>query len=246
MAWGTPASRGTANTRTTGTTVSVSPSANLTVGEIVFALCISDNVTTSDTESTDHAVTDTNANSWTKIRELTDDTGTAAGSGITMSLHYTKVTTQIGTGDSVTLTMPSTDAKAIAIATVSGGTPGVTESTAAIGTNTATLSSLSNGVEYLLIGFGGIERPTATSYTQDADYTDLVMDFGTSGTPSSSNVQGNSGYRISSALTTDTYAVTFGLTGNQGIILAALTETAAASGGGLQLVGGAGLVGANG
>src|SRR3972149_9780813 len=86
---------------TTDTSISQSPSANLTVGKLVVVTCVTDNdsVAVADGASPRHSsVADSQSNTWEKLAEYTDSDG-AAADGVTISAWATVVTTQIGTGD---------------------------------------------------------------------------------------------------------------------------------------------------
>lgn len=168
--------RGSAVSNASGTTLSVSPSANLVVGKVIFVSCVSDNNQTTDGASTFHSVSDTDGHTWTKISEWTETDG-AADDGVTVSLFATKVVTQIDTTDSITLTLGA--AKTDKIITIlettfdAGNTFAVEQVGIGQGSLTAAVSSLTSR-EYLLIGVGGAEgedsaKTKSTNYTEKFD-----------------------------------------------------------------------------
>lgn len=87
---------------TAATTLSCTlATANIEAGNVAFVACAGDNVTTSDGNSNDHLIVSDSAgsNTWIKAYEFTEGTGGAAG-GATISLHYSKLTTQLTSGSS--------------------------------------------------------------------------------------------------------------------------------------------------
>src|SRR5512139_1245248 len=103
MAWGTPTARGSATEEVSDTSISMNPSANLTVNLLAFVCCVTDNYVTTKGASSQHTVTDAKSNLWRKISEYTESDGVAAD-GVTISIHGARITTQINTTDTITLT----------------------------------------------------------------------------------------------------------------------------------------------
>lgn len=210
MAWGGGTERGNANSKTSGTTVSVSPTAAIAVDRILVAYCVADNISTAEGDSTDHTVTDSQANTWTRLKESTN--AAAAGAAVTASLWVTKITTQIETTNTVTLTLSAAvTAKAIGLIefTVGAGNTWtkLAETAGFVDTNTAGPSRSHSGLanaEHLFLSLDGIEGGTGMTYTQDADYTGLTK-VGTSGGATTTNVTCVLGYRILTG-TGDTHA----------------------------------------
>lgn len=216
MAFSAVTERGSANTKVSGTTLAVNPSANLTVGTIVFAECASDNTSTTSGTTTDHtSVTDTHSHVWTKVYERTRANG-AAADGVTKSKWWTKITTQIGTGDTVTLTIGTArDVRIIGLWEVTvgagntiqiatGTTPTVfTEASIQNPASQAT-SGLSN-IEHLHVGSVAKEDVLLT-WTEAANYTNVYAaeGFQTSGGAALSNITLNVGTHISTS-TGDTF-----------------------------------------
>src|SRR3989344_2709520 len=102
--FGTPVLRGSAvGSGETDNVIGVSPGANITVGKIAIVACVTDNQGTSNGATTNHTISDTDVNTWTRVYEETDSDG-ADNDGSAASLWWTKVATQIDTGDSITCT----------------------------------------------------------------------------------------------------------------------------------------------
>jgi len=179
MAFSAVTARGSNTSNTNGTTLSVSPSANLLVDEIVFFSVTTDNIATVDGASTNHSVADSQGNTWNKVFEVTETDG-AGNDGSTTSLWWSRISTQIGTGDSVTATFSNTISdKVISLVEVTVGAgktvafeTGYTASVS--GTSLShTLSGLTSR-EYLFFGLFGAEgedtaKTPTTNYTEQFD-----------------------------------------------------------------------------
>jgi len=195
MAFSAITARGSLTEKVSDTTIAVSPSANLTVGKVVVVVCTTDNdsTATSDGASTRHSLADSQGNTWTKAAEYTDSDG-AAADGVTHSVWWAVITTQIGTGNTITLTTSSAvtnkiisifEATKASTSTIAKETVGVGQ-----GAISASVSSLPLR-EYLLVGAGGSEGNDNTK-TADADYTerfDLRTGSGTAATEVAQHVQ---------------------------------------------------------
>lgn len=219
MAWAFVAHRGSANNKVAGTTISVSPSANLDVGDIIVVRCVSDDSATNN----GHTVSDSKGNVWTLLRQQF-----SPGTDATSSLWASKLTASILTTDTITLTLTdSVSAKAVGIEEFSvavgntfsliGGNS-VNFSTA---TPTITLSGLP-AATHLWLGSIGIEGPNGDTYTQDADYANNTS-FGTTGGGAATNVASRFGSRIFPSAS-DTFNPTLGTSRDGNIILVALDE----------------------
>lgn len=214
MAISYTAHRGTANTLTDNTAVSMSPSAALAVGKLIV-------VRTYSRGQTSHTVTDSKGNTWTKVEEIQG----ATGSTKTLALHYTTVTTEIGTGDTITLTLGASQTGKVIAAeefATGGGAISVAGSSSAegnSGTPAVTLSGLSS-VTRMWVGVLGVSQAkNFYGYTQDADYANDTK----VGTDTGSQAAASDVGTRSSANTSDTFNPT--ITSNPwGIILAAFEE----------------------
>ena len=223
MAFSAVTARGSATEKVSDTTLAMSPSANLTVGKLVIVSCSTDNIATVDGASSNHSLADTNGNPWIKISEYTETDG-AANDGVCTSLFACIIKTQIGTGDSITLTTTSAVTNKIIStfeATVGSGSEFAVEQVgigqAAIA---ASVSSLPKR-EYLLVGSAASEGNDNTK-TADADYTerfDLRTGSGTAATEICTHVQ----TRIAT-LTSDTCTSTGWTNTNPMTLLAAIYE----------------------
>jgi hypothetical protein len=214
--WAFVANRGTAQNKTSGGTLNLTPTATLAAGRVAIVRASSDNdsTATSSGQTTRHSVSDSAGNTWVKIREHTFSAG-AAADGVTHSLWYSVLTTQLTTSSTVTLTLGSNvTAKAMALAEFSvpsGNTVSLAGQNGAQGTGTnnvtVTVSSLASK-QYLFLGSVGTEGPDGDTFTQDSDYQNLAS-IGTTGGGATSNVSLRGGYRIAT-LTGDTYNPTLG------------------------------------
>lgn len=177
MSWTSIAGRGGANNKTSGTTLSGSPSGTVVAGRILFVAVATDNIDTSDGQTTLHAISDSLGNVYTKAREQTNGEGTAAA-GITTSLWGTQTAADLTTSDSITLTCSSAVvAKAICFyeTSVAGGmtftfqsaTGGVAD--AATNGPSMILSGLASQ-EWLFLANSALEGPNTDAFTDDVDY----------------------------------------------------------------------------
>lgn len=188
MAFSAITARGSATEKTSDTSLSMSPSANLTVNKLVIVHCATDNNSdnVADEPSESHSLSDSQGNIWRKVTEYTDSDG-AAADGVTSSLWYTIVTTQIGTGNTITLTTASAVTnKIISCFEVTRSDTSKSIGVAQVGVThgiTATIGTLASR-EYLLVGAGASEG-NDDAKTPDADYTerfDLRTGSGTAST----------------------------------------------------------------
>ncbi len=210
MAFGTPVARGSASEKVSGASIAFSPSAAIAVGRLALVVFATDNSTTTSGASTHHtSVTDTDGHTWVKLYERTRSEG-AVADGITKSAWITLVTTEIGTGDTITGNRSgNTAAKAICILEIPIGasdyaveTPAHVDGTGGA-THEVTLSGLSS-IERMWIGIDATENEI--TFTTDADYTEQ-FDFGTTGTPAANNVTVHVATRLAT-ITGDTFTDT--------------------------------------
>lgn len=171
---GRHAGSGTSNSA--GTTVVVNPTEAIPVGTMLVARCVSDNAATSDGETSEHTVDSSPAHDWVKLREQCE-AGAGANAGVTVSLWATKITTQLETTDTVTLTLSDTrTAKAIGLLVVdlnpdrTFALAGDEGATGASTTPSVTLGSLASAL-YLFLGAVGREGPTTDGATQSGAFS---------------------------------------------------------------------------
>lgn len=176
MAFSGVAARGSITASSFGSTLVLNPSANIVAGKIAFISVTTDNLAIVDGNTTNHSISDSKGNTWNKVFEVTDTDG-AVNDGITVSLWWSKVGTDILTTDSVTLTLTgSMNDRTISLGEATIGTgntlafyTGYTPS--ASGTSLAhTLSSLPSR-EYFLLGLFGSEGEDS-SKTPEPGYTE--------------------------------------------------------------------------
>jgi hypothetical protein len=225
---------GSAQSKTSTTTVVVTTGATAEAGNLVIVESAWDNTDTSDGETTRLSVADSASNTWTKIAEYTDSEGSAAADGATVAVWFSVLDNQLGSGGTITVT--STDARVAKAAnaweftidedavlvqdyvTLAGGTGG--------NPGPITISDLPSR-EYLMIHALASERTQATTFTQDADYTDITWQ-GTTGGATNDNMRIIGGFRIAT-LTGDTVDVEASTSAAESAqILAAIYEDAEA------------------
>lgn len=227
MAFSGIATRGSATTTSSGTTLQMTvATANIAAGKIVIVGCATDNDSTavSDGASTRHtSVTDSASNTYTKIAEYTDSDGTAAD-GVTNSLWYSVLTTGLTSGSStITLTCASSVACKIICAIEATKESNGALSLAQVGVGQSAISATVSGLtsrEYLLVGHGAAEG-TDSSKTPDADYTER-FDLRTSNT--GSQIANHLVTRIAT-VTSDTCTSSAWTNTNPIFLLAAIYET---------------------
>ncbi len=166
---------GSAQNKTAGSSIVVNPTATLDVGDIIFARCVSDNLGTTTADSTEHTVTDSKGNTWIRDKERRFSAG-AADDGVVISLWRCKITTQILTTDTVTLTLTSSrTSKGIDLhkwTVDAGNSLAVRAVVASNGTGTAVsigVTGLTSTVTYGFLGTLGAEGPTSDTFTSDPD-----------------------------------------------------------------------------
>lgn len=210
MTWGTGTQRGGVNTKVAGASLTGAPSANIVVERILFVAAFTDNTPTTDGVSAEHSISDTLGHTWTKGGEFTNGRG-SAGAGVTTSLWATRVTTEITTGDSITLTCASSvTAKALAFweSTVAAGKTfqfgtAVTGQSNASATGPSLVTSGLANAEHLFLAAEGWEGPGGDVYTKDTDYA-FANSRGTTGGTDTANIAGQLHRRIFTG-TGDTY-----------------------------------------
>lgn len=218
---------GSGSNKTSGTTLSVTPTINVPIGSVLVVEVATDNSVTGSIESTDHTISSSPANTWTKIREV--NRGTAVGSGITTSLWASLITTEITTSDSITLTLATAvtakifTARSFTLATGWTVNLGAIESgiLQTVDVSPAVNSPSLTSRDWLLLGLVGRER-LLTGITQPAGWTERPSE-GTSDGSAESNV---SVTRADKVLTpgsgVQTYNPTFGSATDMAAIIAAI------------------------
>ena len=231
MSWSHVANRGTNNSKTTGTTIGVSPSATISAGQVLFVTWVGSNVGTSQGYTTAVSVADDVSggnNTYTRCAEYTRTDG-SSGDGVTIALFRCEVTDAIGTGDTITATSTSIPARAIGLEEFDGNGVQQVYTNAANGNGTSIESTISGltSKEYLFFGLGGWERYVSDFTSGDTDYTDLTT-IGTSGGGPASNNAAHPEYRIYTG-TGDTHTVTISNSTDWASLIMAIEESAAAT-----------------
>jgi hypothetical protein len=229
MAWGSLNTLGSAQIKTSGTNnLKITTSAAAQVGNIIIVCVAGDNIGAADTDSgTEHSISDSVGNTYHKARERVNGSPGAAA-GATASIFYAKVTTELPSGGTITLTTSSAiTAKAMtawefsltgAVTLAAGATGSPEEATTS---PSATIGSLASA-EYLWVACIAVEGPSGDTYTKDADYTAMSRN-GTTGSSAVSNMTVNGEFRIFTG-TTDTDAPTLGTARDLAHVYAALKE----------------------
>lgn len=221
--------RGAANATGAGTTVSVSPSSNLTAGQLVIVYTLSENDGTTSGASAEHSITDSltdSPNVWNELVEERRSSG-AAQDGVVAGIFWCLLAADVTTGDSITLTLPTgAYHRALSVLVCSTTGSGVLSKGGAGKTGSSTSPSATytpagiSAYTQLWLGNVGRRGPTSDSYTADADFTD----DGQSG-DGTSTVSQVSGDRINNATTSDTYNPTLGTSRPWAAVVGVLVET---------------------
>lgn len=234
MAFAHVGSIGTVNSNSAATSLALTTTAAVEVGNIAVVIYAGDNLG-SGTDNTDAnevtSVTDTRSNTWTKLKETSNNNG-GAGNGATVSVWYTTVTTQIQIGDTITFNLSgSVTAKAASgweFTKGAGTTLSVEQTASEVGDTldpaAISLSGMTSREYLLLWGFAG-EQTNAGTFIDDADYTGFTRDA--AGTGSAAIVVWG-GFRIAT-LTGDTVDAATGTDRDYAQVLGALYEVSATS-----------------
>jgi hypothetical protein len=158
MAFTSPTARGQANSTASSTTLTVTLNANVVVGKLLIAGCVSATVgAPANGATTTHTVSDPQHGNWTRHGEYSTGNATS-GAGTTVSIHSKLITTEIKTSNLVTLTTSgnATD-KEIGLmeASYSGQTVALQEIVAGAANAITVSSSTLPSDEYLAFYVGG-------------------------------------------------------------------------------------------
>lgn len=176
---------GVAGNKTSGSSLALTTSAATAVGDVVVVQYVSDNIQTTDGEtSLVTSVTDSAGNTYTKIREMTFGGGGAAA-GLTLSVWYSRHTAALASSSTITASMgtDSTVAKGMS-ARLFGTSLPVAIDAVTITTNTGTPTSLTltapDSKLRLWMRVGGAETKSASFSAATSGWT-LTADAGSSG-----------------------------------------------------------------
>ncbi len=157
---------------------------NIEAGNVAIVWAATDNVDTTDGQTTLHSVSDSKGNAYTKACEFTNGQG-AAAAGATVSISFSKLTTQLDVNvDTVTLTTSSavTD-KAVKVSEFTIGAGNVVSVEGACQTlandnadaGSQTISGLASQ-EYLFVRGIAAESNATTSMTLTTSYSSVIGD----------------------------------------------------------------------
>jgi hypothetical protein len=171
--------RGTAGHKSSGTSLTLTPSAALAAGNYGLLAVVVDNVGTAEGETDDVSVTDTNGDTWIKLREQTE-ANTAALSGVTCALFLAELNAELNGTDTITITLTANaTAKGAGLAELSSTDPLVLSTGGANGTNEVAGTSYSvalsglTSVPGLYVGMTAAENETGV--VLDTAYTELAF-----------------------------------------------------------------------
>ena len=233
MAYASVGTLGNNQSKASGTTVVITTSATAEAGNLVVVITAWDNTDTTDGDTTRLSVTDSaGGNTWTLVREYTDTEAGAAEDGVTGAIFISRLTNQIASGGTITVTSDTARvAKSVSAWEFTTAAAPVIEQTnfaKATGTDPASMSLTSLPArDYLFIHCHAAEQPNGVTYTKDANYTALTK-IGTTGGASGTNTFVAGGFRIQSTSGTQTVDAATGTDANQHVqLLAAIYESTA-------------------
>ena len=194
---------GTATSKTSNTTLALTPTNQLDSGNCGVLVIALDNTNTTDGNFTEvSTVVDTASNSYTKMREFTNGQG-AAAAGATVSIWTTKATSNLPITGTLTVTFANTiTAKAAsfweftcgrALQVASGGTADLATDGAA-SPGSMTVSGLPSK-EYLFFRGAASESDSIEAWTATANFTNITF-TGTTGAPFAGNMRVRGEFRI--------------------------------------------------
>lgn len=201
MAFGSVGSFGTANSTSSDTTLALTPTVTIEVGNLALLVISYDSiaVNTSPNAEFGHkisnvvSVTDTGSNTWHKLGEVAGNQAAAGGTNV--ALYYCIITTQLTTGSTITVTFEQAITSKAATGwefTIGGSSLAVERirfrGTAASDPPSMTLDDLTSR-EYLFFRARGSETDN-TTWTATTDFTGLTnatADAGAAGVGSSAN-----------------------------------------------------------
>ena len=225
--------RGTATEKTSDQTLSLTPSANLALGNYGLLAVVIDNTGAGEGVTTDLSVTDNKGHVWMKLREQTES-NTAALTGSTCALFLAYLATGLTTSDTISIAIAANStAKGAGLAELSviGGNMLVLSNSGANGSNAAgatsysvALSGLTN-VAGLYVGMSSCEDEVDTACTLDAGYAEIgfgSIGSGAAGVPTS-NVRARVG-TLANTSTGDTFDASGLTASDRATILVRLEE----------------------
>jgi hypothetical protein len=223
--------RGTGTAKSVGiTSFTITPNATLVVDHYLLLTAALDNVSTTGGDTTQVSVTDTQGNTWVRVKEYTA-TGGGAADGVTGAMFLCLVETELTTSDTITVSFPSINAAGGAISewSVAGGNEmNVADAVANSGTAATSYSLAISGLtsaDYEFVGLSIAENEVSTAVTPDSAYTAMASGFG-SGTSggNATNVIGSAAHLTASGVTGDTFDRSSLTSSDRATLLIALSE----------------------
>lgn len=206
------ANRGTASNKTSGSTISLSPTGNISVGNLLIVAVAADNLSATTPTFT---FSDSKSNTWTTEAQGAVNATAAAGASGAIGVCY--ITAQITTTDTITVTLSgAVTAKALQLLEFSGVLD-VERNAAVTTTGTSSTPSVTSGsanIGDLVIGVTAYEDNAAPN-SVDTDTTRGSWSTGygtfTTGGSAATNIGVSTQYKITTtAAGTQTYNVVLG------------------------------------
>lgn len=233
MAFASVATLGSSQEKTSDTSLVLTTSATLQVGNLAVLAIALDNFAGADGDNGEIAsVVDSAGNTWVEVIEHTNSQGSAAA-GATVALWYTIATSELASGGTITITLGNAVTAKAASAwefTTAAASLSIGGSTQVLndGADPAAISLASlPSREYLWVHALAEEVPNTAGYTEDADYTSMTAD-GTTGGSGPTNMRIRAGFRIMTG-TGDTVDVGGGGSSDSVQVFAALYEPSVTS-----------------
>jgi hypothetical protein len=223
----------TAEEQVSDTTLVFSPTAAVPADKLAILLAVWDNVNGDNADDTTLlSVGDSKSNTWLRAGEAQFSTGVALD-GVLAGIFYSVITTQIETGDTITVTSTANGtAKGCALATFNRDTGKVInvvgvgyERIAASAVYSASVSGLASE-EHLWIGTNAVEADRDVANNKDATFNNILQGGSGAWGPGGAdiaNVGGRGGYKIATD-TGETYDNTAQSTRDRVTILVAFNE----------------------
>lgn len=239
-AWGTATGTCVAADETSDTAIPCTiATANMEAGNVGVCWGATDNIATTDGQTTDLSITDSGSNTWTRLGEFTNTNGAAADGAIT-GVFASKLTTQLTSGSS-TITLNTTSAvtdKAVRCQEFTIGVGNVLSVVGAIKTEASaadagslTTDTIASG-EYLFLRGVGAESNAVLSMTATASYTRIGSDGcdGTTGGGEATDIATCGEFRILTATSDTSNPTLVDTTNDNASVYLALKEAAPPAG----------------
>ena len=197
LMWSSIGSLGSAGSKTANqASLNLVTTANLEAGRVaVVLIAVDNNQTTDGDENAVTSVVDSAGNTYTKAREFTNGQAAAQG-GATVSVWYSKATTQLNSGQQITANFAnatSRDASAITAWKFDLAIPGAISvaGSTTLANDAADPGSMNlalSNVEYLWVRATAHERPSTDTFTKTVAYQGTFDKNGTTGGTAATNM----------------------------------------------------------